>query len=101
MNCRPGDLAVIVRPVGRLHFVTDHLLGKIVRVTKLFGPESDPDPYWLYEGEPLPLPHGHIAIAIADKALRPLRDPGEDAKDETLTWLYRLKAIVQQEKAST
>ena len=87
MNCKPGDLAVIVESSAGNE-------GKIVRCIRvsqwkaLLGPNGDvsgvvweiepPVPGWL-DGSP-------TAFAL-DQCLRPIRDPGDDAKDETLAWL--------------
>lgn len=78
MNCTPGDLAVVVRSPAIPRFV-----GLIVRVTEVV-PDFPDDPHWAttpnhYDsGQP---------VAFADDTLRPIRDPGEDARDETLSWL--------------
>lgn len=102
LNCRPGDLAVIVYGT--------RYPGWLVRV--LFaepnGKYSLPDGYpgnarsstspaaWICEclmasHFNAPLKDGTRRTtrygAIQDFALRPLRDPGEDARDETLLWL--------------
>lgn len=78
MNCKPGDLAALVGggPADR------HLIGRIVRVTCLSGRGA---PCWEYEGKRLTTKYG-VVTALADAALRPIRDPGEDARDETLSW---------------
>jgi hypothetical protein len=48
-------------------------------------------PVWLVEAIGSPLKWNSagnvIRRAINDVCLRPIRDPGEDAKDETLSWL--------------
>jgi hypothetical protein len=74
MNCKAGDMAVIVRGPAFKKF-----WGRIVQVVETDGilwrlAESlDGDPkYWLL---------------VPDGCLKPLRDPGDDAKDETLEWL--------------
>lgn len=75
LNCKPGDLAIVIAgsPVENI--------GKIIKVTKLipsyFGPA------WEFEGSGLL----GGCTEITDYCLRPIRDPGEDAKDETLEWL--------------
>lgn len=76
MNCRPGDLAVIVRADG---MTGDKLIGRIVRVTTL----RDTGKHWNYEGPAISTVWGPV-IGLADDALRPIRDPGDDAVDETL-----------------
>lgn len=70
------------------------LVGRIVRVTKL-GKPSDmglrctADLIWFFE-EPINLEfegRGYTAHGVADECLKPLRDPGDDAQDESLQWL--------------
>jgi hypothetical protein len=74
LNCRPGDLAIVVKDRLKIH------LGKIVTVTQ---PGQFP---WSWRTEP-PLrdPDG-VIYTPEDACLRPIRDPGDDAKDESLTW---------------
>lgn len=67
MNCKPGDLAIVVRgePVKNL--------GRVVRCIKLellFG-----EPCWRVEDDD---------ARFADNCLRPIRD--NDGEDETLIW---------------
>lgn len=72
MNCKAGDLAVVVSGVP-----TENL-GKVIRVTTLTD-----DEWWEYEGFLVP-PWGGRADSVQDRCLRPIRDnPGQD---ETLTW---------------
>lgn len=98
MNCKPGDLAVIVRSFD------PNAVGQLVTVLER-APEHD---FWLPSGMltgsgpdawvvsfaaafrtsskfggRLLVTHG----ACRDAHLRPIRDPGEDARDETLAWL--------------
>lgn len=75
MNCKKGDLAIIVRGDYCGHFV------KCLR--RYDGPWADGDPNepgWTveYQGSLPPFEH------IADFGLRPIRDPGDDAVDQTL-----------------
>jgi hypothetical protein len=81
MNCKPGDLARVVHPGNNL--------GKIIRVTTL-----DPVPHsvhghcWHYEGGPLMATEFNAPLsAYCDVWLRPIRDPGDDAVDESHAWL--------------
>lgn len=86
MNCKPGDLAVIRRGAAAGHYVT------VVEAT------SDPEPvpttirdgWWVVilhgpaiNAERELMRQGDEAVAH-DNNLRPIRDPGEDAKDEML-----------------
>jgi hypothetical protein len=85
MNCKPGDLAVVVRG--------EHNVGRFLSV--LAASECHGIGWWYVEM------HGGPATAIdgegkttlertghiEDHRLRPIRDPGDDARDETLDWL--------------
>lgn len=83
MNCKQGDLAVIVRSV------TGSNLGKVVRCLSYAGevyalrPEGTfgPFPRWKIDRE-LPGWDGVSRPYVFDKNLRPLRD--NDGDDETL-----------------
>jgi hypothetical protein len=96
MNCRPGDLAVIVRVLT----CTENI-GGLVRVLEpadagswyvealqslVARGEHDDTKYRLPPGA-----HGRVS----DRNLRPLRD--DDGDDETLTWAGRPREL---EKAS-
>jgi hypothetical protein len=74
MNCKLGDLAVIVRNWGP---DSQRLLGIVCRVMA-------PVPGFWGPGWELaePLPNGDTCIH--DECLRPIRD--SDGEDETLTW---------------
>lgn len=89
MNCKPGELAVIVRSAagneGRIVEVMDS------DVRGLPGSESwMPAPLWRVRslGHPLPSDLGNSwsVFAFPDVWLRPIRNPGDDAQDETLAW---------------
>ena len=82
MNCKPGDLAVIVRS----HDVRN--IGKFVRVLRSYPRK---DSWWMVCQSVL---HGQFSdwpagaeVATYDAFLRPIRDPGDDARDESLAWL--------------
>lgn len=77
MNCKPGDLAVCIYSIDK-----PWLIGRIVRVVKLAWDLPD---HWVVENPP----HEWDGrpIAFYDPDLRPIRDPGDDARDETLEWL--------------
>ena len=82
MNCKPGDLAVVVTTLGYRDL--DDCLGKIFRLkavamTDRFGPK------WSYDGARQSASHGEITH-IADACLRPIRPQDDDATDETLLW---------------
>jgi len=82
MKCKPGDLAVIVMcPRG-----TEHLRGKIIRVTTLAPPRMQPPgqyqgaeygPRWYYEGPRMKTSMGFVVEMVNDCCLHPLR--GDEA----------------------
>lgn len=80
LNCKPGDLAVFVR--------SKHgNLGRVVRCLRLVK-RSDYVLGDVWETDtPCFNSWGYWECFAMDAYLRPLRDPGEDARDETLTWL--------------
>jgi hypothetical protein len=100
MNCKPGDLAVIVG----FNAQHPHLTGRIVDVIeapplgKMFKlPDGKAHsavqadvPCWVirfHNGVDLSGLRGRpnaLYGVCPDRALRPIRDPGEDATDETL-----------------
>jgi hypothetical protein len=94
MNCKPGDLAVIVRSmagnegvvvsiVGPAHEELPGFLGCLSRI-----PECGH--LWHCRAtRPIPADIGtsDSEFAFPDAWLRPIRDPGDDATDETLLWL--------------
>lgn len=86
MNCKPGDLAVIVRTPKEGHY--DMCLGRVVTVTSLRTDLSYVAWHFKWNGATtMGGRRGHRCVSIPDFALRPIRDPGEDARDETLEWL--------------
>lgn len=83
MNCVPGDIA---RIVGNSHGNNDRLV-EVLRADRAPG-------WWLCKAlSPLSIwdmgcktyPPG-TEVLMADVCLRPIRDPGENARDETLSW---------------
>jgi hypothetical protein len=84
LNCKPGDLA---RYVGKV----PANIGRFVRTVEFVKEPSQKwpgviVPSWSVN-PPLYMPDGSRARLVADRLLRPIRDPGEDARDETLSWL--------------
>ena len=80
LNCRPGDLAIVVRSYSPL---SNSMLGKIVHV---LAPYTMPSglPGWHIDPVPCPYVPTRFAKHVSDRVLRPLRmGPGTD---ETLTW---------------
>ena len=84
MNCKPGDLAVIVRSSAGNE-------GRMVQCLRLATSQEleeanfAPLPTWVLD-QPLPTVLGAVVHMARDEALRPIRDPGDDATDETLLW---------------
>ena len=81
LNCKPGDLAVIVRSDAGNE-------GRIVRCIRFVGkvPGWVDDDRWEIDQ----VLKGHLggkSKTVRDSRIRPLRDPGEDARDESLSWL--------------
>lgn len=82
MNCKPGDLVIVRDTFGSRQA---GLVDRFFRVTQLLHPNSG-EPLWLYEGELVNCGCGcnRRVNALADDILRPVRDPGDDARDEML-----------------
>lgn len=105
LNCKPGDLAIVIRPSLR----GQQLLGMIVRVLRAAPPNDFRLPdgtlqvgggpgSWVIEFPrtvevPMQYRSGKVGTrqalfgVVDDHYLRPIRDPGDDAADETLQWL--------------
>jgi hypothetical protein len=86
MNCQKGDLAVIVsgtENIGRIVTVlaVSELHGAGWWYVEIHG--SPGTGTWHGTNERGHDKYGHIS----DRRLRPIRDPGDDAQDETLDWL--------------
>lgn len=87
MNCKQGDLAIVVRSSAGNE-------GKIVRCLRLIKSiiwvdvdgKGSRHPTWEIDVL-LPDWSGIFTNYICDYQLRPIRDPGDDAVDETLIWL--------------
>ena len=78
MNCKPGDLAVVV---SQSKHKCPPQMGAIVVIG---------EGMWGNCWRTLPAtidPRDGREVAIPDSHLRPIRDPGDDARDETLDWL--------------
>lgn len=84
LRCKAGDLAIYV---GGVSAPLD--VGKIVQCVRFVGNKRSVTGEFVLclEIDP-PLVNGSGALSIcADKALRPIRDPGEDATDEMVAIL--------------
>ena len=77
MNCKPGDLAIVVSTLGYPRL--DRCRGMIVKVTAVYEVRHPFGAMWAVEDHPL-IEH------VADACLRPIRDPGDDAQDESFRW---------------
>lgn len=94
MNCKPGDLAVIVR----IQYAEElPLLGKVIKVTSLNHLNDFGEPCWSYEGRPLRDAEGFECDGFPDEFLCPIRD--QDGEDETLTWAGKPSDIKTPEAA--
>ena len=75
MNAKPGEMCILLR-------ATDPECHKFIGlVRKVIDPQGR---YWRFDP---PIFLGMQELIWADRDLRPIRDPGEDAQDETLQWL--------------
>jgi len=100
LNCKPGDLAIIVRSPA-----SPENIGKIVRVIRTAVESETIEgwrvylrgglPAWIVESDGSPLAWASVSIdgrktkinlvrqrAYADYCLKPIRDPGDDAVDQ-------------------
>ena len=83
MNCKPGDLALVLSNVRTRSVGIADLIVKVTELTVNFWDV----PSWRFDCSPRFSPSGEPVTVIPDEMLRPLRDPGDDAQDETLQWL--------------
>jgi hypothetical protein len=99
-RCKAGDLAVIVRSAfgneGKLVRVVGPCIGNSVPVGAVFLVDGKPwrkdiaGFLWVAESLSGPLQGEKTASMvrpIVDSFLRPIRDPGEDAVDESFRWV--------------
>lgn len=84
MNCRPGDLAYIVAPDFPPY---DR---KFVTVVRFAKHDEQLGPCWVVKPEGWIPPLWTVTLSpvgtfcYPDRCLRPIRNPGDDAVDETL-----------------
>jgi len=91
VNCKPGDLAVIVRNSRWLGWIVEVLSAAprkpfVAPDGTRFGADNPSNDWLIKASRPFdkpPFPYTCYAT-VPDSALRPIRDPGEDAKDEML-----------------
>ena len=82
LNCKLGDLAVIVRAD-----IDPEHIGKIVECVEFVPSHPKADvPHWKTKPKLLRKSTGSV-LAWADSSLRPIRD--NDGEDETLQWVPR------------
>lgn len=87
MNCRPGDLAFVVNDLE-----APWNNGALVRVVERAPVDHAPFEWQCCALTTIHFPGfvyrpGEDGFQYRDLELRPIRDPGEDAQDETLQWL--------------
>jgi hypothetical protein len=80
MKCKPGELAIVV---GGYDPMCPPPLGAIVRVTR---PNCHFPTCWEMS-PPVFDPRDGCEVVIEDRHLLPIRDPGDDAVDESKAWL--------------
>jgi len=87
LNCKAGDLAIMVKSVAGNE-------GKIMRCVNFLPKQKFLFPGDIeYEGPAWEVDvllkgwKGCKVSLVPDEYLRPIRDPGDDATDETLEWL--------------
>lgn len=92
MNCEKGDLAIVVRSVAGN-------AGRIVRVVGWLGlvPGYTADDYWRVDcASPLYNKTGDLVSWLSDGQMRPIRDPGDDATDESKAWLPPVPSHIKE-----
>ena len=94
MNCKPEDLAVRVKAFHDSYVK----VGSVVRCVELNdftvvlqgsagSPDIEATNTWNIEWRGCTRDARGLLMSIPDEHLRPIRDPGEDAQDESLQWL--------------
>ena len=97
MNCKPGDLAIVVKA----NRVPENV-GRIVKVVRLVSRGEvlfssgcvNGTAGWLVEGRVRSFLgfNGNEGV-FPDNCLRPIRDPGDDAQDEMLVLLGKPEQV--------
>lgn len=100
LNCKPGDLARIVGNAAEVFGTTQDAFVTVVERAPVGGCQL-PDGVWskctnpaawvIEFGSPVVIRMGKTVrqaryAVCPDSHLRPIRDPGADARDETLEW---------------
>lgn len=78
MRCRPGDMVLLLRANSQ---PCKQFVGHILTVGRL---STRFERAWLFD-PPLLLEDGSM-VSWNDEDLSPIRDPGDDAVDQTLLW---------------
>lgn len=78
MNCKPGDLAIVVA-IG----VNPRCPPRVGAIVKVGHASSVWPEHWVLD-PPVIDPADGCMVHVKDAHLRPIRDPGDDAVDETL-----------------
>lgn len=81
MNCKPGDLCYLVAPFNAASRGRVVTVLRAARTKETFGRRTfyrSAAVGWVIVGPNMP------KSVAADECLRPIRDPGDDAKDEIL-----------------
>lgn len=81
MNCKPGELAFIMHAGGNDESWAS---GLVVRCLSVFM--EGIYACWIIE-KALVSPAGQMYTSVYDGVLKPIRDPGDDAIDESKAWL--------------
>lgn len=94
MNCKPGDLVMVHRSDGwgLAGRVSKAAVGRLTTASHLDAPKSSmcrANLIWVL-AEPLVIELDGVQYVVrgfADDVLRPIRNPGDDAVDESKAWL--------------
>jgi hypothetical protein len=92
MNCKPGDLAIQVHSNANNHGALYTVLSWVGTYRFNGGAEPHHDCWNVRCEQRVVGTLGQVTEAggvrvIPDTYLRPIRDPGDDARDESLAWL--------------
>jgi hypothetical protein len=93
MNCKPGDLAIVINtpigspiPNGAIVTCLNFFPGPHL-VMDIFGRRGILIDVWAVDWNGKVHGRSGHKLGVSDICLLPIRDPGEDAQDETLSWL--------------
>lgn len=78
MNCKKGDLAIIVNIANGSPIGAENHIGKIVRCIEFYYEDNEA----IWETYPVFLDHDNDELDFSDNELRPIRD--SDKEDEML-----------------